>query len=307
MTFSSHTKLSNQKKSALGKGLGALLSNAENEVSSKGTGLSSTSVQGAASTIPISQIEANPFQPRNDFDVKALHELAESIRHQGIIQAITVRKIGPDKYQIISGERRFRASKLAGLDSIPAYIRIANDQAMLEMALVENIQRENLNPIDIAISYKRLLDECKLSQDEVSEKVGKDRTTVTNYIRLLKLPPKIQDAIREGRISMGHARAIINIDDVGTQLLILSEILTKGISVRKVEEMARINTSAKKSSKKQGKNAPSPIAYRDIEKRLEGVFETKVEVKTGAKGAGKILLTYYSTEDLNRLLDLLDH
>ncbi len=299
--------MSNHKKSALGKGLGALLSNAESEVSSKGTALNTAATQGAAATIPVSQIEVNPFQPRNDFDEKALNELAESIRHQGIIQAITVRKIGPDRYQIISGERRFRASKIAGLDSVPAYIRIANDQAMLEMALVENIQRENLNPIDIAISYKRLLDECKLSQDEVSEKVGKDRTTVTNYIRLLKLPPKIQDAIREGRISMGHARAIINIDDVGTQLLILSEILTKGISVRKVEEMARNTTQARKLSQKPSKGGTSPIAYRDIEKRLEGVFETKVEVKSGAKGSGKILLSYYSTEDLNRLLDLLDH
>ncbi|MFZ9942256.1 MAG: ParB/RepB/Spo0J family partition protein, partial [Bacteroidia bacterium] len=238
----------------------------------------------------------------------ALEELAESIRHQGIIQAITVRKIAPDRYQIISGERRFRASKMAGLETIPAYVRIANDQAMLEMALVENIQRENLNPIDVAISYKRLMDECKLSNDEISDKVGKDRTTVTNYIRLLKLPPKIQDAIREGKISMGHARALINIDDVGTQLLILSEILTKGISVRKVEEMVRTTPGKKGKSTNttNGKAANAP-AYRDIEKRLENLLETKVEIKSGAKGAGKILLSYYSTDDLNRLLDMLDH
>lgn len=293
----------------MGKGLGALLSNAETDITSR-PGLTGQTIapQGAAANIPVSQIEVNPFQPRNEFDAKALEELAESIRHQGIIQAITVRKIAPDRYQIISGERRFRASKMAGLETIPAYVRIANDQAMLEMALVENIQRENLNPIDVAISYKRLMDECKLSNDEISDKVGKDRTTVTNYIRLLKLPPKIQDAIREGKISMGHARALINIDDVGTQLLILSEILTKGISVRKVEEMVRTTPGKKGKSTNttNGKAANAP-AYRDIEKRLENLLETKVEIKSGAKGAGKILLSYYSTDDLNRLLDMLDH
>jgi ParB family chromosome partitioning protein len=301
--------LSTPKKSALGKGLGALLSNAETDITSKpGLPGQSLAPQGAAANIPVSHIEVNPFQPRNEFDAKALEELAESIRHQGIIQAITVRKIAPDRYQIISGERRFRASKMAGLETIPAYVRIANDQAMLEMALVENIQRENLNPIDVAISYKRLMDECKLSNDEISDKVGKDRTTVTNYIRLLKLPPKIQDAIREGKISMGHARALINIDDVGTQLLILSEILTKGISVRKVEEMVRTSPGkkGKSTSTTNGKAAQAP-AYRDIEKRLENLLETKVEIKSGAKGAGKILLSYYSTDDLNRLLDMLDH
>lgn len=298
--------MSTPKKSALGKGLGALLSNAETDITSRPG--QPIAPQGAAANIPINQIEVNPFQPRNEFDTKALEELAESIRHQGIIQAITVRKIAPERYQIISGERRFRASKMAGLDTIPAYVRIANDQAMLEMALVENIQRENLNPIDVAISYKRLMDECKLSNDEISDKVGKDRTTVINYIRLLKLPPKIQDAIREGKISMGHARALINIDDVGTQLLILSEILTKGISVRKVEEMVRATPGKKNKTHPTsgGKTANAP-AYRDIEKRLENLLETKVEIKSGAKGTGKLLISYYSTDDLNRLLDMLDH
>ncbi|MFM8950237.1 MAG: ParB/RepB/Spo0J family partition protein [Bacteroidota bacterium] len=300
--------MSTQKKSALGKGLGALLSNAETDITTRpGVSGITVSPQGSAANIPVSQIEVNPFQPRNDFDTKALEELAESIRHQGIIQAITVRKVAPDRYQIISGERRFRASKMAGLETIPAYVRIANDQAMLEMALVENIQRENLNPIDIAISYKRLMEECKLSHDEVSDKVGKDRTTVTNYIRLLKLPPKIQDAIRDGKISMGHARALINIDDVGTQLLLLSEILTKGISVRKVEEMVRTSPGRKKPGSKNDGKAVNQPAYRDIEKRLENLLETKVEIKTGAKGSGKIMVSYYSTDDLNRLLDMLDH
>lgn len=240
-----------------------MLSNAETDITTRpGSHGQTMAPQGVAANIPVSQIEVNPFQPRNEFDAKALEELAESIRHQGIIQAITVRKIAPDRYQIISGERRFRASKMVGLDTIPAYVRIANDQAMLEMALVENIQRENLNPIDVAISYKRLMDECKLTNDEISDKVGKDRTTVTNYIRLLKLPPKIQDAIREGKISMGHARALISIDDVGTQLLLLSEILTKGISVRKVEEMVRATPGKKfkSSSNGSGKTSQAPVS-----------------------------------------------
>ncbi len=206
------------KKSALGKGLSALLSGADTDITTNADVTASPAVAGSVANISIDKIETNPFQPRTDFEEHALKELSESIRQQGIIQPITVRKLGYDRYQIISGERRFRASKLAGLEVIPAYVRIANDQAMLEMALVENIQRENLNPIEIGISYKRLLDECNLSQEQLAEKVGKDRSTVTNYMRLLKLPPKIQAAIRDGILSMGHARAIINVDDVGMQL-----------------------------------------------------------------------------------------
>lgn len=294
------------KKSALGKGLSALLSNPDTDVTAGNPTGVPGAVAGTITNIPVSSIETNPFQPRSDFDEAALQELAESIRHQGIIQPITVRKMGYDQYQIISGERRYRASILAGLESIPAYIRIANDQAMLEMALVENIQRENLNPIEIAISYKRLTDECNMTPDQLATKVGKDRSTVSNYVRLLKLPPKIQAAIRDNIISMGHARAMINVDDVGTQLMIFDEILKHNLSVRKVEELVRISTGKRTKTGKDNKSKTLPFEYKTIQDRLAGFYETKVEVKTGSKGSGKIILSYYNTDDLNRLLDLLE-
>lgn len=293
------------KKSALGRGLGALLSGSES-VPASATDITGSLPAGAVSSIPVDRIETNPFQPRSDFDEGTLRELAESIRQQGIIQPITVRKLGYDRYQIISGERRYRASKLAGLESIPAYIRIANDQSMLEMALVENIQRENLNPIEIAISYKRLSDECNLSQDQLAEKVGKDRSTVTNYMRLLRLPPKIQAAIRDGIISMGHARAMINVDDVALQLKIFDDILAKNLSVRKVEDLVRNSSGRRKKSKAAGDHAAKQFEYKALQDRLARFYETKVELKQGAKGSGKIILSYYSTDDLNRLLDLLE-
>ena len=294
------------RKSALGKGLSALLSDSETDVTSRTESAGAPAVAGAVSSLAIEKIEANPFQPRTEFEHKAIVELAESIKQQGIIQPITVRKLGYDKYQIISGERRFRASKLAGLTHIPAYIRIANDQAMLEMALVENIQRENLNPVEIAISYKRLIDECNISQDELSEKVGKDRSTVTNYIRLLKLPPKIQAAVRDNVISMGHARAIINVDDIGVQLKLYEEIIKNNLSVRKVEELVR-HAAPKTSGKGRPKNPTSLSSeYKSIQDRLSNFYETRVEMKPGSKGSGKIILSYYSTDDLNRLLDMLE-
>lgn len=294
------------KKSALGKGLGALLSNPATDITTGEDVTLPVPTAGTVSNIPVEKIETNPFQPRTDFDEAALNELAESIRQQGIIQPITVRKMGYDKYQIISGERRFRASKLAGLEVIPAYVRIANDQSMLEMALVENIQRENLNPIEIAISYKRLTDECNLSPDQLATKVGKDRSTVSNYVRLLKLPPKIQAAIRDGILSMGHARAMINIDDFGLQLRIFDEIIKNNLSVRKVEELVRISIGKKGKTAKENKKQNHAVEYKTIQDRLSGFYETKVELKSGAKGAGKIILSYYSTDDLNRLLDLLE-
>jgi ParB family chromosome partitioning protein len=295
-----------QKKSALGKGLGALLSSSETDITSRNDIAGSPAVAGSVASIALDKIETNPFQPRTDFEIQALTELSESIRQQGIIQPITVRKLGYDRYQIISGERRFRASKLAGLEVIPAYIRIANDQAMLEMALVENIQRENLNPIEIGISYKRLIDECNLSQEELADKVGKDRSTVTNYMRLLKLPPKIQAAIRDGQISMGHARAIINVDDIGVQLKIYDEIVTNNLSVRKVEELVRLNSGKKGKGGRPGKSEILGYEYKNIQDRLASFYETKVELKTGAKGTGKIVISYYSVDDLNRLLDMLE-
>ncbi|MDQ3052005.1 MAG: ParB/RepB/Spo0J family partition protein [Bacteroidota bacterium] len=294
------------KKSALGKGLSALLSGADTDITTNADVTASPAVAGSVANISIDKIETNPFQPRTDFEEHALKELSESIRQQGIIQPITVRKLGYDRYQIISGERRFRASKLAGLEVIPAYVRIANDQAMLEMALVENIQRENLNPIEIGISYKRLLDECNLSQEQLAEKVGKDRSTVTNYMRLLKLPPKIQAAIRDGILSMGHARAIINVDDVGMQLKIYEDIVLHSLSVRKVEELVRSASGKNGKSTQQMKQKGPGYEYKAIQDRLAGFYETKVELKQGAKGSGKIILSYYSVDDLNRLLDILE-
>jgi ParB family chromosome partitioning protein len=293
-----------QKKSALGKGLGALLSNSDTDVTSGNDETGSPIVTGSVSSIPVKQIETNPFQPRTDFDEEALKELAESIIQQGIIQPITVRKMGYDQYQIISGERRYRASKMAGLEYIPAYVRVANDQSMLEMAIVENIQRENLNPVELAISYKRLLDECDLSQEQLSQKVGKNRSTIANYIRLLKLPPKIQAAIRDGVITMGHARALINIDDIGMQLKIFDDILSKNLSVRKVEGLTKGSTD-KKGSRKETPTKLSP-EYKAVQDRLSRFYETKVEVQPTAKGDGKVVISYYSVDDLNRILDMLE-
>ena len=291
-----------RKKSALGKGLGALLSKNESDVSSGNDETGSPVVTGSVASISINKIATNPFQPRTDFDEDALKDLADSIVQQGIIQPITIRKMGYDQYQIISGERRLRASKIAGLEYIPAYVRVANDQAMLEMAIVENIQRENLNPVEIGISYKRLLDECDLSQEQLSERVGKNRSTVSNYIRLLKLPLKIQSAIRDGVITMGHARALINIDDLGMQLRVFDEILSKNLSVRKVETITRKSgsTGNKKSTKKL-----SP-EYRAIQDRLSQFYETKVEVLPSSKGNGQIVIAYYTVDDLNRILDMLE-
>jgi len=229
--------MSNSKKPALGRGLSALLENAKTDITTKA--IDNAPVLGSVSNIPISAIETNPFQPRTEFEEVALNELAQSIKEHGIIQPITVRKLGYDKYQIISGERRFRAAQLAGLTEIPAFIRVANDQQMLEMALIENIQREDLNPIDIALSYQRLMDECKLTQEEVSKRVGKQRSTVANYLRLLKLPAPIQKALKENAITMGHARALINIENEDKQLALFALILEQDLSVREVEELAK--------------------------------------------------------------------
>lgn len=292
------------KRNALGKGLSALLEDVNTDITSKSDIGSSLTIVGAIANISLEKIEANPFQPRTTFEDESLNELAKSIKEQGIIQPITVRKLGYDKYQIISGERRFKASKLAGLEHIPAYIRIANDQAMLEMALVENIQRENLNAIEIAISYKRLIDECSLTQEELSERVGKNRSTITNYLRLLKLPPEIQIGIRDNKISMGHARALINIEDITTQLAIYQEILSNELSVRKVEELAR--TSSRNSQKEKTSNQ-LPLELRSVQSNLSSRFETKVDIVRNAKGNGKIIIPFLSDDDLNRILEILNY
>ena len=258
--------------------------------------------------IPIGEIEVNPFQPRQHFDQTALQELAESIRVHGIIQPITVRRLAPQQYQLISGERRFQASKLAGLQSIPAYIRSADDQQMLEMALIENIQRENLNPIEVALSYQRLITECNLKQEELGDRVGKNRTTVTNYLRLLKLPPDIQAAVRDNKVSMGHARAIINIENPDSQLFIFKKMMNEDLSVRKVEELARQVIGGIKEEKAETATASSANSgnkeISQLQSRLSSHFGTKVKVNSDGK-KGEIKIPFLSIEDLNRILDIL--
>lgn len=296
-----------QKKTGLGRGLSALLDdtevlqNSRQQVSNEGASL------GTISHIRISQVEVNPFQPRSDFQTEALHELANSIKLQGLIQPITVRKIAQNSYQLISGERRLRASKIAGLSEIPAYVRTANDQQMLEMALIENIQRENLNAIEVALSFHRMIEECNLKQEELGDRVSKNRSTVTNYLRLLKLPPQIQASIRDNEISMGHARALISVEDVDKALYIHREIINKGLSVRKVEELVR--EIQKNGLKKKVTAKPGVISfqYQKIEDDLASKFGTKVKLKVqNNKGTGAIEIPFLSEDDLNRILEMLD-
>ncbi len=290
------------KKQALGRGLSSLLAISENEDINLNDNAST--VVGSIASISIDLIEANPFQPRTEFEKQALIELSASIKHQGIIQPITVRKIGHDKYQLISGERRLRASKLAGLEEIPAYIRIATDSQMLEMALVENIQRENLNAIEIALSYQALIDECKLTQEQMSDKVGKNRTTITNYLRLLKLPAEVQLDIHDDKISMGHARALITLDNVDQQLIITKQIVEKGLSVREVEKMVRIiNNPEEKKLKKKANVLPE--TYNSAKKSLTHRFSSKIEIKRNNRGRGNVVIPFTSDKDFERILNLL--
>jgi ParB family chromosome partitioning protein len=252
------------------------------------------------------EIEVNPYQPRQHFDKDALSELADSIKVHGIIQPVTVRRLSRNQYQLISGERRYQAAKMAGLTSIPAYVRQADDQQMLEMALIENIQRENLNPIEVALSYQRLISECNLKQEELGDRVGKNRSTVTNYLRLLKLPPDIQIALRDDKLTMGHARAIINVENPDTQLFIFKKTLQEDLSVRKVEELARQVTGGT-SGKPEAAKGETPAPSREIsnlQTKLSSHFGTKVSVKSN-EGKGEIKIPFLSVEDLNRILDIL--
>ena len=290
----------NPKKKALGRGLSAILESPDTDITSKD--ISGEFVAGAIASLPIHQIDSNPFQPREDFNEEALNELADSIREQGIIQPITVRKMGYDKYQLISGERRLKASRIAGLTEIPCYIRIANDQQMLEMALVENIQRENLNALEVAISYQRLIDECDLTQEELSKSVGKNRSTITNYIRLLKLPAEVQVAVRDNKISMGHARALINIEDELTQTTILRNIILKDLSVREVEEIAR-NLNKQGSTPKEKVAVEIPADVRDFRDLVAERFNTKVNVSLSSKGKGNIVISFSSQKQLKNILE----
>lgn len=292
------------KKTVLGRGLGALIENADELQKNNKPAASINEVE-------VSKIEANPFQPRTHFDEEKLAELAQSIREIGIIQPLTLRKVGDDRYQIIAGERRYRAAKLAGLDRVPAYVRIANDDTMLEMALVENIQREDLDPIEVAISYQRLIDECNLTQESMSERVGKKRSTISNYLRLLKLPAEIQLGLREKQISMGHARAIINIEDPGTQIMIYEQILEYDFSVRKVEEVVRELTSENEKPVEE-EEAPKkdkvvmPEEYKKLKQQLSSFFKTNIQFSRADDGKGKIVIPFRSDEELEKIISILD-
>jgi ParB family chromosome partitioning protein len=298
--------MSTQKnKSALGRGLGALLENAKTDITTKS--IENAPVVGTIAMIPVNQIEANPFQPRTDFEETALQELVDSIKEHGIIQPVTVRKLGFDKYQLISGERRFRSSQLAGLKEIPAYVRIANDQAMLEMALVENIQRQDLNPIEVALSYKRLIDECDLTQEQLADKIAKQRSTITNFLRLLKLPAEIQLGLRDKSISMGHARALINIEDKDLQLALFAKTIEEDLSVRDIEELAKYGkVHAKVKAKLKKLKAPLSLSDKKIQEKLEVIFNNKVSFNRNQSGSGNVTLKFRNEEELQQLLQFFD-
>nr|WP_319511507.1 ParB/RepB/Spo0J family partition protein [uncultured Draconibacterium sp.] len=283
------------KRNALGRGLGALIDDAEKM--QQGAGLDE---------IELSKIEANPFQPRSKFDEEALQELSASIKEIGLIQPITLRKVSDDKYQIIAGERRFRASQLAGLNKIPAYVRKAKDDGMLEMALVENIQREDLDSIEIALSYQRLMEELEYTQEELSGRVGKKRSTIANYLRLLKLPAIVQKGLIDKEISMGHARAIINIDDADTQIMIFEQIIKHGLSVRKVEEVVRdLNSSEEKAT--DTKKPKFPKEFKIIKTQLDKIFSRRIDFSMNEKGKGKITIPFKSEADLERIVKIIEN
>jgi len=290
--------MSDTKKRALGRGLSALLESENDSATTTSNSSNAIHSTGNIALISISQIEANPFQPRSRFEEIPLKELTDSIRQHGVIQPITVRRVSKDKYQLISGERRLKATTLAGLAEIPAYIRVANDQSMLEMALIENTHREDLDAIEIAIGYQRLIEECKLTQEDLSEKVGKDRTTVTNYLRLLKLPPVIQLAIRERKITMGHARALINIDNPAGQLSVFDKILDDSLSVRDTEGIAK----AAKTSFPKAKNKNKNFEDSKLEKELSVALDTKVKLSRVGPNKGKLIISFNSEEALRDII-----
>ncbi len=287
-------------RKSLGRGLDSILQSPETDITSRD--ISGDFVAGAVAEIDINLIETNPFQPRTEFDETALRELAQSIKEQGVIQPVTVRKLGYNKYQLISGERRLRASKMAGLSKIPAFIRVANDEQMLELALIENIHRENLNAIEVAISYQRLIDECNLTQEEVSEKVGKSRSAVANFLRLLKLPPEIQLAIRDGHISMGHARALINVNGKEEQLKLLQQIIMEEMTVRQTEEMA--DKAKGKADKERKQTNFIPEHFKSKIKTLSQTLNTKVKVKRNIKGQGSVVIDFKDEAEFDRIMEL---
>jgi len=286
-----------QKRNALGRGLGALIDDSnvirdQNPVSNE---------------IPVSEIEANPYQPRVHFDEESLNELAVSIREVGIIQPVTLRKIGDKRYQIIAGERRFRASKLAGLTKVPAFVREAGDEAMLELALVENIQREDLDAIEVALSYQRLMEECKLTQESLSDRVGKKRSTISNYLRLLRLPAVIQKAIREQEITMGHARALINITDSETQVMVYRQVVKYDFSVRKTEDIVRkLSNTEEEQFNESRKDSTITNQFEDLKKHLGKYFNSNIGLKINEQYKGKIEIPFKDSKDLERIIGIFD-
>ena len=295
--------MSNKGKRALGRGLNSILSSPDTDITAED--ISGKYTVGATSEIEISKIETNPFQPRTNFEDDAIQELSNSIKIQGIIQPITVRKMGYGKYQIIAGERRFRASQMAGLSKIPAYIRIANDEEMLELALIENIHREELNAIEIAISYQRLIDEINLTQEKLSEKVGKSRSSIANFLRLLKLPPSIQIALRDGVITMGTARALISLPNQKAQEKYLKLIISKGLNVRQTEELVRsaLNPPVKNTTKQA---AVLPEKFKDSTAQLSTKLGAKVSLKRNSKGVGTIVISFKNDNDLDKIISLIN-
>ena len=297
-----------RKIGGLGRGLNALIEGSYEHKGDREQRLVSNPINSVGQ-IPVGQIEANPYQPRTHFDQEALAELADSIKIQGIIQPVTVRQLGTNSYQLISGERRLQASKLAGLETIPAYIRKADDQQMLEMALIENIQRENLNAIEIALSYQRLLSECQLRQEDLGERVGKNRSTVTNYLRLLKLPPSIQIGLRDSVIGMGHARALISIEDPQQQVDLYRRIVAEDLSVRRVEELVRNAPSRPEPGSTAARPQPTPVVpvaeLRRTERQLTDYFGSKVQLRPSPQGRGEIKISFDSVEDMQRILHIL--
>ncbi len=300
------------KKPALGQGLKALLENAATDITSKEN---AQATLGNVAMVKIKHIEANPFNPRTNFEEEALAELAASIKEHGIIQPLTVRKMGVDKYQLISGERRFRASQIAGLEEVPVYIRLANDQAMLEMALVENIQREDLNAIEVALSYERLIQECNLTQEELSQKLSKSRSSITNFLRLLKLPATIQSGIRDGLISMGHARALVSAGDEPRQIALYEATVAEQWSVRQLERIIKDGIDPKIAEQEevqqptQVKVPAAPITLDQDQFRhvLAEKISAKIDIKKSGNGTGKLIINFNSDNDLNRIFELLNH
>jgi ParB family chromosome partitioning protein len=296
-----------QNKDQLGKGIRSLLQSIDTDLKTSSGHLKPAVVENVTGNtrIGVDEIEANPKQPRHDFDQTALNELSSSIKTHDIIQPITVSKMANGKYRLISGERRWRAAKLAGLKDVPAYVRQANDAQLLELALLENLQREDLNAVEVALSYKRMMDELDYTQEQVAERMGKDRSTVANFIRLLKLPPDIQLAVRRGELSMGHARALINVDTVDRQIFIFREIKNKSLSVRQTEELVRNLYKTQGAVKKTTKSKSNSPMQR-IEDKLATHFSTRVKIRHSQNGSGQILIEYYSNEEFNKILKLLN-